>query len=104
LNPERTNWAHCPFKKIGDKSMQASATVNYHKKSTQTQAFHFDVDGIIGNLVAPELIPTKVNVLDLRDGASTVNFNKDGITFENQASQITDFEGSTDWKKTMITS
>jgi|GEM_PF-355059 len=80
--------------------MQASATVNYHIKSTEPQTFQFDVGGIIGNLLSPELVPTKVNVLDLRDNLSTVNFDDDGITFENYASRIRSFDSSENWKAT----
>lgn len=78
--------------------MNALATVNYHIKSSETQAFEFDVDGIIGNLISPELVPTKVNVHDVRDKHSNFNFENDGIIFENHISKIKNFEGTEDWK------
>lgn len=78
--------------------MNALATVNYHIKSSETQAFEFDVDGIIGNLISPELVPTKVNVHDVRDKQSNFNFEDDGILFVNHISQIKNFESNEDWK------
>ena len=77
--------------------MNVRAVVNYHIKGLEKQAFKFDVDGIIGNLVSPELIPTEVEVQDLRDETLEVNFFDDGITFENHISQISQFESSSDW-------
>ncbi|WP_241826589.1 hypothetical protein [Enterovibrio norvegicus] len=61
--------------------MTLKASVNYHVQSHEAQAFQFDVDGISGNLVAPELVPTQVNVKDNRDHGSDINFANDGITF-----------------------
>jgi hypothetical protein len=77
--------------------MGARAIVNYHVKSSEKQAFEFDVDGIVGNLVSPELVPTEVEVQDLRDGDLNVNFLDDGITFENHVSQMSKFDDSSDW-------
>ncbi len=79
--------------------MSVNAVVNYHVKSTDRQAFEFDVGGIIGNLVSPELVPTEVQVEDLRDGKLTVNFFDDGITFENHVSRIDSFEERSDWRE-----
>jgi hypothetical protein len=73
------------------------AIVNYHIKSTEKQAFEFDVDGIVGNLISPNLVPTEVEVQDLRDGDIKVNFFDDGITFENHDSQISKFDDSPEW-------
>lgn len=78
--------------------MQNTAIVNYHIKSTEEQAFHFDVDGVVGNLVSPELVATEISVHDLRDGTFNVNFDNNGITFEKHVTQIENFEGSSDWK------
>lgn len=78
--------------------MSVRATVNYHIKSPEQQAFEFDVDGIIGNLLSPELNPTEVEVEDLRDKNLKVNFFDDGVTFENHISQISKFESSSDWR------
>lgn len=78
--------------------MQDAATVNYHIRSAEPQAFRFDVGGVVGNLVSPELVPTKVSVHDLRDGMFTVDFDSDGITFENHVTKVEDFETSSGWQ------
>lgn len=78
--------------------MSGNATVNYHVKSSAPQAFHFDVDGIIGNLISPELVETEVNVNDLRGNLSAVDFDKDGITYKTHQSKIQDFDHSNGWQ------
>lgn len=35
--------------------MRATAVGNYHVKSDEPQAFHADVDGVVGNLLSPEI-------------------------------------------------
>jgi len=77
--------------------MSMQAIVNYHIKSDEKQVFEFDVDGIIGNLVSPELVPTEVGVRDLRDGELKLSFLNDGITFENHVSQISKFDAPSKW-------
>lgn len=78
--------------------MHLKASVNYHVKSTQAQAFRFDADGIAGNLIAPELIATEVNVQDLRDKVCNVDFDDDGITFTKYPSAIKQFNRGRDWQ------
>lgn len=58
-----------------------NASVNYHVKKPFIQAFEFDVDGIDGNLVSPELLTTDVSVYDLRESQTNAVFNVHGITF-----------------------
>ena len=77
--------------------MHIDASVNYHVKKPTPQAFEFDVDGIIGNLISPELATTDVKVADLRDGNFKPNFQRDGIEFIEQASRVSDFESGSDW-------
>lgn len=77
--------------------MKAKATVNYHLRSEAEQAFRFDVDGIVGNLIGPELSTADVEVEDLRDGTRTVDFDQDGILFTIVSSQVTDFESDQTW-------
>ncbi len=77
--------------------MTVKAIVNYHVRRNGKQAFRFDADGIVGNLISPELIPTEVQVTDLRDGDFSVNFANDGITFAKHRSQILDFEQQQSW-------
>ncbi|MEM9569895.1 MAG: CmcJ/NvfI family oxidoreductase [Pseudomonadota bacterium] len=80
--------------------MNVSASVNYHVHKDSPQAFEFDVDGIIGNLVSPELVTTPVEVRDLRDQTYVPGFDADGIVFVDQASAVDDFEHSQDWQAT----
>lgn len=80
--------------------MHVSASVNYHVHKNEPQAFEFDVDGIIGNLVSPELVTTPIEVRDLRDQAHATRFDADGILFVEQASAVHDFAPSTDWQAT----
>ena len=77
--------------------MHIDASVNYHVKKPTPQAFKFDVDGIIGNLISPELVTTDVKVADLRDGNFKPNFQRDGIEFIEKASGVSDFESGGDW-------
>ena len=78
--------------------MQMDASVNYHVKKTAPQAFEFDVDGIAGNLVSPELAATNVNVTDLRSSDWQPTFQRDGIEFINQPSKVKDFDETGTWK------
>lgn len=76
----------------------ATATVNYHVKQHEPQAFQFDVGGIVGNLISPELTSTTVNVSDMRDHTSAVNFDNDGILFVTAKSSVEDFETDSCWE------
>lgn len=78
--------------------MQIEASVNYHVKKTTPQAFEFDTDGIIGNLVSPELVTTGVQVTDLRHSDQQPEFQHDGIEFIHQPSNVNDFENGTGWQ------
>lgn len=80
--------------------MHTTAVVNYHIKSDQPQAFRFDVDGIVGNLVSPALIPTEVEVRDLRDDATGISFAKAGIAFERHSSAVAGFDDGRAWETT----
>jgi len=68
--------------------MNQAAQVNYHVKKPAIQAFLFDVDGTAGNIVAPELVPTKVQVRDIRDSITSLTFAEDGITFKYHRSSV----------------
>jgi len=48
-------------------------SVNYHVQKNSPQAFEFDADGIIGNLISPELEETRVKVTDVRECALTIH-------------------------------
>jgi len=78
--------------------MPIDASVNYHIKKTTQQAFEFDVDGITGNLVLPELVTTDVKVRDLREGGIQPDFNRDGIEFIHEPSAVKEFGQSDEWQ------
>ena len=78
--------------------MNIKASVNYHVKRNFSQAFKFDVDGIEGNLIAPELHATEVNVRDLKGSSNPLNFENDGITFVHAVSKVRDFARSDEWQ------
>ena len=78
--------------------MQIDASVNYHIRKSTPQAFEFDVDGVVGNLVSPELVETKIRVTDLRGSKMRTHFDIDGIEFLDHASAVEDFENSETWK------
>lgn len=79
--------------------MQITAAVNYHVKKDAPQAFEFDADGIIGNLVAPELVTTNIKVTDLRNSHRKLNFHRDGIARITAPSAIKSFVGSSAWQE-----
>lgn len=78
--------------------MPITASVNYHVKSDAPQAFEFDADGVIGQLISPELITTTIKVDDLRNTKTQPNFQTDGITFIKHASEITQFKDEVSWQ------
>lgn len=78
--------------------MQIDASVNYHVTKTTPQAFEFDVDGIIGNLVLPKLITTDIKVTDLRDSERQPDFQNDGIEFIKHPSAIDTSDIGSDWE------
>ncbi len=80
--------------------MQIDASVNYHVKKAAEQAFEFDVDGIVGNLLSPELVPTDIRVTDLRHAQTQPEFHSDGIKFIAHHSGVQDFEKNQDWQPT----
>ncbi len=74
-----------------------TATVNYHVKTNDVQAFHFDVDGVMGNLISPELVSVKVAVTDIRKKTCPVNFDEDGIIFISSPTNVDAFDESEAW-------
>lgn len=78
--------------------MHIEASVNYHVKRNAPQAFEFEVDGIAGNLVSPELVPTQVHVTDLRSANTQPEFDSHGIVFIDHRTDVLDFETSQDWE------
>ncbi|MEM8500738.1 MAG: CmcJ/NvfI family oxidoreductase [Pseudomonadota bacterium] len=78
--------------------MNINATVNYHIKSDSPQAFHFDVDGIVGNLISPELVSTEIRVNDVRGVNNAASFDRDGLAFVNAATRVSSFDQQSDWQ------
>lgn len=72
--------------------MLTTATVNYHIRSTESQAYHIDAGGVEGKILSPVQVPTKITVKDLRDGDLSVDFANDSVTFVNSPSAVGDFE------------
>jgi len=79
--------------------MHIDASVNYHVKKSVPQAFEFDVDGIVGNLVSPELVPTDIKVADIRHSDFQPSLAQDGMVFLNQPSSVRDFESNNLWQE-----
>lgn len=80
--------------------MPVSASVNYHVHSPERQAFRIDADGIVGNLISPELVATDVVLLDVRADEATVSFDADGVEFAQAPTKVTSFEGESGWQGT----
>lgn len=78
--------------------MQIDASVNYHVKKSVPQAFEFDVDGIIGNLISPELVTTGIKVADLRESEFQPSFSEDGIAFLVHPTSVQGFESGDAWR------
>lgn len=79
--------------------MARLGTVNYHVHKPAKQAFHIDADGIVGNLISPELATTQISLTDLRSGAEKVSFTDDGMAFANAPSQVRDFLNGENWQQ-----
>ncbi|MEL6447728.1 MAG: CmcJ/NvfI family oxidoreductase [Pseudomonadota bacterium] len=79
--------------------MNTTANVNYHVRSDLPQAFQFDVDGVAGTLISPELKPTQVSVRDLRGATVRPGFSADGIEFVEHRSAVTDFTETAAWRE-----
>lgn len=77
--------------------MPRTGTVNYHISLPERQAFHIDAGGVVGEMIAPELVPTRIRVRDTRAGEATVVFDHDSVEFAEMPSRVTEFEGA-DWQ------
>ncbi len=82
------------------KIMTHTATVNYHVHKPEQQAFHLDADGIKGNLISPELHATDISVLDARNDAVDVSFNRDSLAFVEYPTDAALSQDNDDWQKT----
>lgn len=77
--------------------MDTQAWVNYHLQKSTPQAFHFDAEGVEGNLLSPELIATQVKVRDMRTQLDQLDFNRDGIQYASMPTVI-DFSCNGMWQ------
>mgnify|MGYP001802224579 CR=1 FL=1 len=69
--------------------MQVPATVNYHVAKDEPQFFRFDPDGRVGELIAPELLPTRIQAHDLRSPHRVApEFTRDGLLFIDAPSSV----------------
>lgn len=73
--------------------MAQIATVNYHVHKPQRQAFELDAGGIVGNLISPELAPTRVTVHDMRAVKPGVSFAKTSVGFTHFPTAVASFAG-----------
>jgi len=81
--------------------MSQTAIVNYHVHKPERQAFTLDADGILGNLISPELVPTTVSVADERaGGAATSRFADNSVAFASVPTKVASFEANDDWRET----
>lgn len=65
-----------------------TATVNYHIHKPERQAFELDAGGIVGNLVSPELLPTKINVWDVRTADIKTLFAQASVEFADFHTEV----------------
>jgi len=71
--------------------MDRVGTVNYHVHKPERQAFEIDAGGVVGRLIAPELIATEIVLNDVRAGDARVSFSTDSVAFETCPSAVADF-------------
>lgn len=74
--------------------MQSTGIVNYHVHKAERQAFELDASGIAGNLISPELAPTRVSLTDMRKAERSTEFKRDAVEFARAPSRVEDFSGS----------
>lgn len=86
-----------------ERFMTRRATVNYHVHKPEQQAFVLDADGIIGNLISPELAATEVPVLDERTAGIGGGFADASVGFVAFPTQVSAFGASQGWQTTYDT-
>ncbi len=78
--------------------MSRVATVNYHVHSPERQAFHIDAGGVVGKLIAPELVARDVPVRDVRSGEAVTSFTNDSVAFLHRPTSVTSFTNGGAWR------
>ncbi|MEM7719710.1 MAG: CmcJ/NvfI family oxidoreductase, partial [Pseudomonadota bacterium] len=71
-----------------------------HVHKPERQAFQLDADGIIGNLISPELAPTEVTVVDERAAGVATTFEDSSVGFATFPTHVTSFDDDHDWHAT----
>jgi hypothetical protein len=61
--------------------VSTTGTVNYHRHSSQRQAYRLDADGVSGRLASPEHVVTQIPLHDVRSPGRATSFEQDGIEF-----------------------
>jgi hypothetical protein len=79
--------------------MHNTATVNYHVHKPERQAFELDAEGIVGNLISPELVATEIRVRDEREADNNVSFAKDSVGFVAFPTKVRSFESKDGWQQ-----
>ncbi|WP_390913568.1 CmcJ/NvfI family oxidoreductase [Pseudosulfitobacter sp. SM2401] len=79
--------------------MTRTAMVNYHVHKDERQAFELDAGEIVGNLISPELAPTKVHVADAR-AVNVGAFSDTSVEFKQAATGVQSFGDTQDWRPT----
>jgi hypothetical protein len=77
--------------------MTRTAAVNYHVHKPERQAFVLDADGIIGNLISPELVSTDVPVSDHRDMVPELSFEDASVGVATFPTQVSSFSADQSW-------
>ncbi|MBO9449947.1 hypothetical protein J7426_06760 [Tropicibacter sp. R16_0] len=80
--------------------MAQIATVNYHVHKPERQAFELDADGIVGNLISPELVPRQVAVRDVRVSDANLSFKGNSVAFKKFPTDVQSFDAGKDWQDT----
>ncbi len=78
--------------------MAQNATVNYHVHKPEQQAFYLDSDGIVGNLISPELVEKEVTVADVRNPGNAASFQVDSVGFAHVPSAVHAFDRDNAWQ------
>ena len=79
-------------------STRKRALVNYHVRDDAPQAFHFELDGIFGNISSPELVSREVFVRDVRGHEETLGIKANGVLFSRHETRAAGTLGSARWR------
>ena len=72
--------------------------MNYHIHKPERQAFELDADGIVGNLISPELVATEISVLDERAIDIDISFARTSVEFAAFETEVDVLNGDRAWQ------